>query len=409
MPGITLPNTGITLPELGADPGEWDDILNTCWETFDEHDHTPGNGVQIPIAGIDIDDDLDLNGEFLLRVGRVELSEVALPASGASFLFASSTDHELYWRTSGGVNLQLTSGAGLNVSLIGGIAGDYATVGAEIAYDDANKRYTFKQPGSPKPWARIATGDVRLYEYNTTENVYVALKVPAGLAAPIDITMPLVLPAAAAWVQMSAAGELSANNVMLSPVFFQGIAEFDADVTMDANLQVLGVIDAATFDGDVTLTVDNDITLSGTGYVKHGDRTYVKAFTTPNDFLPAGGAVSAAGIGTAGVTIAAGATTRIPLMVARHERLKSVTVVSTGAGNIVAAIRIITTDTVGVGAEVVATSTSATGTARRTETITTPAVLADAANGTPRAWYIEIDGHASGSAVLCMSWVVDVP
>lgn len=409
MPGIVLPNTGIQLPELGADPGEWDDLINACWEDYDEHDHSPGNGVQVPVAGIDIDDDLDLAGHGLIDVGKVALAEVALPSTGASFLFASSVNHELYWRTSGGVNLQITNGSGLNVSLIGGIAGDYASVGAELAYDDANDRYTFKQQGGPKPWARVACGDLHLHEFNTTESLRVALKAPAALAGSIDITLPLVLPAAQAFVQMSSAGVLLASNTMSTPVAFQSTVGFEGAVQMDDDLNVDGEIGPAVFNGEVVLNSGFNVTLSGAGLVKHGDRTYVKAFTTPNDFLPTGGAVSATGIGTAGVVIAAGATTRIPLMVARHERLKSVTVVSTGASNIVAAIRIITTDTVGVGSEVVAASTTATGTARRTQTITSPLVLADAANGTPRAWYIEIDGHASGSAVLCMSWVVDVP
>jgi hypothetical protein len=409
MPGITLPNTGITLPELGADPGQWDDLLNACWEAFDEHDHTPGSGVLVPLAGININDDIDLAGFALLQAARLEMDEIALPSMGASFLFASSVNHELYWRTSGGVNLQITSGSGLNVSLIGGIAGDYASVGAELAYDDANDRYTFKQQGAPKPWARLASGDVRIHEFNTTESLYVALKAPSALAGNVDITLPLVLPAAQAFVQMSSAGVLSASNIMTTPVAFLDIATFEGAVQMDDDLNVDGEIGPAVFNGEVVLNANFNITLSGTGVVKTGDRTYTKAFTTPNELTGTGGAASFPGLGTSGVTLAAASTVRIGLDVKKHERLKSVTVVTAGASNIVAAIRILTTDALGAGTEATAASTTATGTARRTQTVTTPAVLADASNGTPRAWYIEIDAHASGSLIIAMSWVVDVP
>ena len=91
-------------------------------------------------------------------------------------------------RTNGGTNIKVTSGSTLNLSLVGGIVGDYASVGAEVAYDDANDRYTFKQQlggGGVKQWARLAAGDVDLYEVlatasGTTISNRVRLKSPSG-------------------------------------------------------------------------------------------------------------------------------------------------------------------------------------------------------------------------------------
>ena len=46
----------------------------------------------------------------------------------ASALFANSADNNLYWRNSGGTNVQLTAGNSLNVAgFVGGIGGDYAS------------------------------------------------------------------------------------------------------------------------------------------------------------------------------------------------------------------------------------------------------------------------------------------
>jgi hypothetical protein len=128
------------------------------------------------------------------------------PARRRARLVRQHRDHELYWLTAGGVAVKLTNGASLNLSLIGGIAGDYAAVGAEVAYDDANDRYTFKQQGAPKTWARMASGDVRIYETGTNENVYVGLKAPAALAASYDVTWPVALPARTSVLTVTPAG-----------------------------------------------------------------------------------------------------------------------------------------------------------------------------------------------------------
>lgn len=208
MPGVTLPNSGITLPVLGGDPGVWDDETNACWANYDGHDHSAGKCPRIRTASINIDADLGLNGKGLTAIGRLAFSKIAALTTGTVTLFVNAADNELYYRTQGGVNVKLTNGTSINTTLIGGIAGDYAAVGAEVAYDDANDVYTFKQEGSPRPWARIAAGDVRIYQYNTTETVYTGIKVAAALAASYDITLPLALPASTKPVAMDSTGQL---------------------------------------------------------------------------------------------------------------------------------------------------------------------------------------------------------
>lgn len=214
MPGATLPNTGIVLPTLGGDSGTWDEELNAALGNYDVHDHSPGNGVKIPTAGINIDADLTLAGFGLTNVKSVAFAQVALLTAGSVTLFVNTADHELYWRTNGGTNVKLTSGSSINTSLIGGIGGDYSTVGAHLNYDDANKRYTFQT--QTNTWARLATGDVRIYEFNTSESVYVSLKAPAALAAPFEITLPLALPGSQLFMQMDATGVITLSNTTAS-------------------------------------------------------------------------------------------------------------------------------------------------------------------------------------------------
>lgn len=209
----TLPNMTLVTPVQGADSGTWDDKINACFELLDAHDHTSGKGVAVPVAGLDIDADLPMGGNGLTGVGRVDFNTVAALAAGANVLFVSSDDGELYWRTTGGTNVKLTDGASINTTLVGGIVGDYSSIGAEVAYSDADQIYTFKDEEAPtKKWARLGCGPVRIYQFDTTESVYVELAIDAATAVNYTITLPAAVPGAAALVQISAAGVVSFSN-----------------------------------------------------------------------------------------------------------------------------------------------------------------------------------------------------
>jgi hypothetical protein len=194
----TLPNMSLITPTLGGDSGQWDDKINAALGLVDAHDHTSGKGVLIASAALNINADVAWGGYFISALGKASFTAIAAPSTGSKSLFVSSADNELYWRTNGGTNVKLTKGASINPSLVGGIGGVYATVGAEVANDDANQVYTFKDQESPtKKWARLASGPVRIYEFDTTESVYVEHAVAAALASSYTVTWPAALSAAA--------------------------------------------------------------------------------------------------------------------------------------------------------------------------------------------------------------------
>lgn len=208
----TLPNMGIVTPTLGGDSGAWDDKLNAALALLDAHDHTSGKGARVPTSGISINADLAFGGYAATGFGSIEFNAVAALAAGSKRLFVNNSDNELYWRTNAGTNVKLTSGTSINTTLVGGIVGDYSTVGAEVAFDDANDRYTFKQQGSPKTWARMASGEVRIFETSTSESVYIGLAAPAALGASYTATFPTALPGSTALMQISSAGQISFSN-----------------------------------------------------------------------------------------------------------------------------------------------------------------------------------------------------
>lgn len=225
----TLPNMGLVLPTRGpAGAGTWDDTVDANYGREDEHNHTTGRGLPITSAAITVDADISFGSAWApTNLQRIQFASVEPLAGNNKSLFVAdgtggSTAGELYWRSNAGSNVKLTSGASLNVAAFtGGIGGDYASVGAAVAFDDSGDRYTFKQQ-SPGSWARLASGDLRLFETGTTESVFVGLAAPAALAGSYTITLPLTAPASTAIVQMSSAGILTASNDVASVGLLSG-------------------------------------------------------------------------------------------------------------------------------------------------------------------------------------------
>lgn len=256
----TLPNLGLILPTRGATgSGHWADALDAQAALIDAHDHQPGRGLRINSAALSIDGDVSFNSLWAITaLKRATFASVAPPAVNKSLFVGDGTGgttaNELYWTSNAGANVKVTAGSALNVAAFtGGIGGDYAAVGAAVAFDDAGDRYTFKQQANV--WARMASGEVRIFETGTNENVFVGFAAPAALAASYTMTWPLVLPASAKLMQLDNVGVVTASN---------------ASLTMDSNA---------------------DITISGTGLYKHGVRTIavpvVQQGTSPFSFTAA--------------------------------------------------------------------------------------------------------------------------
>jgi hypothetical protein len=254
MPTV-LPNTGITLPTRGAaGAGQWGDTDDANWAIVDAMDHTPGHGPRIPVAGLNINADLPFSSLWApTQLHRVQFSNIAggaLTAGQRTSLFTSDgtsglVANELYWHNSSGNKVQITSGNTLNfAAFVGGIGQDYTSVGATLNYNDGQKAYEFKEGTvDSHGWARLRTGDVRLFPFNTTGAVFVGMAAPGGIAGSYTVTWPLTLPSAA---------------------------------------QVLTIDNTGQVADDGVLGTNKNITLSGTGVIKHGTRTlqlHATAFT----------------------------------------------------------------------------------------------------------------------------------
>lgn len=250
MPQSATPNMLLVEPSEDGDADVWDTIFTTLFARIDLHDHTTGLGVKIPSAGINPNADLMFASSGtnyaitdLLAIDFAPVAAAAVTAY-ASALYVDSATNNLFFKNQAGTAVQITDGNELNVSIVGGWGGDYASVGALADFDDATDTMRFRQElaTSVRQFSKVAFSDIKLYEYlaagvTPVPSNVITIKSPAALAASYSFTLPSAVPASQQIMQMTAAGILTPSN---------------------------------TIPENVTLAVDKSITLSGLGRIKHG-------------------------------------------------------------------------------------------------------------------------------------------
>lgn len=267
-----MPTTymGLTLPTEDASDGLWDTILNDALELVDAHDHSSGKGVTVKTAGLEINADLPFGGFAATGVKALDLNAVAAAtvASHTTALFVSSADNELYWRTSGGVNVKLTSGTSLNSALLGGFTGDYGQGDEEAEFTSGTGIFDFRVDDNTR--AYIDCSDIRLFEATSGISNAVKLKSPAALASSYTLTLPAANPSGATkLLKVSTAGAAA----------YTGSATHDGDLTQTGTLGVSGLVTATA-----GVTTPANLACTGSGLFKRAadlPKTYGPARLQP--------------------------------------------------------------------------------------------------------------------------------
>lgn len=217
----TTPNMGLVLPDPGVTPGEgtaaegqsYADLNDAAFVKVDLHDHSPGNGVPVPTAGIGIDADLDI-ATFSITNAKSFRCLAAAPDVAILNSWQVNAAGEAIFVDGAGNAVQLTNAGSLNASLLGGITGDYSTSNADLSYDDTAKAYELKQDVSPDHWANAKLGELHLHEPASGIINSVRVQSPLGLAASYDWVMPAALPGATEILTMSATGVVDHTDAL---------------------------------------------------------------------------------------------------------------------------------------------------------------------------------------------------
>ena len=229
--GLTLPTV---LDPIGAPA--WATTINANFNLIDAHDHTINRGTKIPVAGLNLNADLDLSNLYRLKraysVGLYAQSSAVTGDTGS----IQSVAGDFYWINASGTAVKITSGSGLNLSSLGTIGGDYGgSDPASVFYTNATKTFSFTQDSGIT--GHIACGDVYIYE-SVASGKYVRLYPKASLAGNLDLQLPSALPTETCYLTMTSAGIVeasipTASSVPIGSIIpfydFNGALTFDTD------------------------------------------------------------------------------------------------------------------------------------------------------------------------------------
>lgn len=198
------PNMNMSLPVVGGTLGPaWASELNTALEVVDAHDHVSGNGVQIPVAGLNINGDLSFNSHNIIDLNSLVLDSLSADPSSATTVYVKNG--ELFYIDDSAQAVQITDN--------GSIAGASGSIGglaspASATYSAFNKDFTFNYD-SASP-AKLNIGDVHLFPFDgsTVYSNYVNLKSNTALGVQYDWTFPLAHPSKTSPLIWSGAGQV---------------------------------------------------------------------------------------------------------------------------------------------------------------------------------------------------------
>jgi len=203
------PNMNLALPVPSVTAGPLYGVMNNAaLSLIDSHNHTQGQGLQVPTAGLNINADLGLNNFNLttLRSSRFTSQSAALSGSlDLGCVYVAGGD--LWYNNSGGAQIQITSGSTINVGSVGGISGLGGTAGAATFNSTLG---TFIWTQNANRAANLDCGNILLRNPTGTNNPAIVIAAPNGVTA-YTLTLPAAVPSSNSLLQISNTGVLSAQ------------------------------------------------------------------------------------------------------------------------------------------------------------------------------------------------------
>lgn len=202
MPNTTTsPNMGLVIPTVSVDPGpDWANNINASLSIIDQHNHSPGSGVQINPNGININSDLPMNGNnlTLIRSSRYSVQPSAISGvNDVGCLYVTGVD--LYYNDINGTQIQLTSGGVVNATSSGISSGTASAsfVAGVLVVNSASNTPANIQCGS------VLIGNV------VASSKFCTLSVPNSLASNYSLTLPTI-PGSQSFLSIDTSGNIAA-------------------------------------------------------------------------------------------------------------------------------------------------------------------------------------------------------
>lgn len=231
MASTLSPNMNLILPTVGQEPGPtYAFDVNSSLTLIDSHDHSPGRGVQITPAGLNINTDLSINSNSLTNVltlvfgasGTASTTPMALSVAPGG---ESPQQEDLWYTPDTGVPIQITKNGQVNV-VASSIPGESYAAGTFF--------WTQTQDGFPTTPANFDIGSVTIRPNVALTTFGVTLQPNSGISSQYSITLPL-LPAAQSFLTIDASGNMVAAIPFANGITASNIANQTITATQIAN------------------------------------------------------------------------------------------------------------------------------------------------------------------------------
>lgn len=206
---MATPNMSLDLPVVSSTLGpEWASLLNAALELVDAHDHSSGKGTQVTPAGILVNALFNMNSQNLTTANSYGLAN-RTSADTSNLGSIQRLNGNLYWITSAGASVQITSGSSLNNS------GQLSTL----------------SPGA-YPYTLLATDISKVVLVDTS--------------AARTINLPAASDGEYYYYIKDATGSAQTNNITIAPDGSDEIENANANFVIDFNNGSVGIISDGT-------------------------------------------------------------------------------------------------------------------------------------------------------------------
>ncbi len=202
------PAMNLPIPQVGSESGpQYAQDVNNCLILVDQHNHSPGFGVQISPNGLNINSDLTFNANNLITVRSVRFSpQTATLSTPADVGCLYEVTNDLYYNDGLGNQIRLTQAGGI-VGTSGSIANLVAP--ASATYVSLTQTIVFQSDTNTA--ANLDAGFIVL-RTAAANSPGLTLTVPASISSDYSIALPL-LPASTLPVSLDSAGNMSTGQI----------------------------------------------------------------------------------------------------------------------------------------------------------------------------------------------------
>lgn len=200
------PNMNLIIPTAGQEPGPtYAFDVNASLTLIDQHDHTPGKGVQITPSGLNINTDLSFNSNKAIDLASaVFIASTTADVTPMSLSVApggeSPQQQDLWFTPDTGIPIQITKNGAVNATV--------ASIPGE-SYASGTFFWTQAQDSLPTTPANFDIGSITIRPNTAATSNGVVLGPPTGISSQFNVQLPL-LPTSQKIMTLDSGGNMAA-------------------------------------------------------------------------------------------------------------------------------------------------------------------------------------------------------